>query len=618
MPRTSQIVPEHSYPHQMVVVNDNTTVSATVASDSGSTKMLFVFASPKGRDNQMLTINTGLAGFLKEYGQGPFSLYGQPYMNAYAAAASGGATLQCMRVTDTNAKYAVVNVVAQYHVDDVTKEMTVKFVANPMDTAISDLSNIDAYTPDPTVTISEVVYQQVKLFTVAYLGRGSYGNNVRFRISNYSTGDKENDFKNYLFETYINDGGLTKQEEFQICFDEDAEYSGVSLFSDGIVNDPDSGSYMVMLNTNMSGFQAVVDAYNVANVDSTYTIDTFDVLLGIDKSTQSAISKYTIDTVSDGVVALNALTGVALQSGDDGDFAASTASATRTTALNAAYLAAYTGTTTSDIKSKNKFPANVILDANFAIDTKLAIAALALTRGDCVAMVDCGVGITTKASVKPYVTTNLATNLTNRVQTIEAYCFKTKDPYNGKVVTVTGTYWLAAALPSHFAEDGAKHIPLAGNNYGVISGYITNSVYPVFDEDVDSAAMDELADMHVNFTKLNANQDVVRATQTTCQSTTSNLSELNNVFILLDIKRDCEKLCTKFEFNFSEASDIARFNAVARDLLNGYADAQVRSISAKFDKNSWEAERGILHLYVEFVHKDLVKISIIEIDVNRS
>ena len=49
-----------------------------------------------------------------------------------------------------------------------------------------------------------------------------------------------------------------------------------------------------------------------------------------------------------------------------------------------------------------------------------------------------------------------------------------------------------------------------------------------------------------------------------------------------------------------------------------YRDAQVRSINAYFDKNDWEAERNILHLYVEMVHKDLVKITIIEIDVNRS
>jgi len=618
MPRTSQIVPEHSYPHQMVVINDNTEVSATLASDSGSTRMLFVFASPKGRDNQMISISDGLAGFIKEYGRGPFSLYGQPYMNAYASAASGAAILQCLRVTATDAKYAVVNVVAQYKVDATTKAMTVRFVGVPMTTPISDLDTIDSFVPPATALIGEETYQQVKLFTVAYLGRGAYGNNVRFRISNYTAGDKENDYKNYKFETYINDTALTKQEEYQVCFNEDAIYSGVSLFSDGVIDDPSSGSDIIKISTNMAGFEAIVNAYNTANTASTYTLDDFDILLGIDKYTQTAITNYIIDTTAEDVIVLNSLAGVPLQSGNDGAFAASASAESRKTAMEAAYMAAFNGETTEDIKSKNKFPCSIILDANFPVNVKLAIAALANTRTDCVSIVDCGTGVTTKAAIKPYITTNLASNLVTRVQAIDAYSGKVKDPYNGKIVTVTGTYWLASAYPQNFAVNGAKHVPLAGNNLGIITGFIPNTIYPVFDEDIDSTGMDELANMKVNFAKLNVNQDVVRATQTTCQAKQTTLSELNNVFILLDIKRDCEKVCTKFEFNFSEASDIARFNTVVKTTLGSYADAQVRSIEAHFDKNSWEAERGILHLYVAFVHKDLVKTSIIEIDVNRS
>lgn len=618
MPRTSQIVPEHSYPHQMVVINDNTEVATTLASDSGSTRMLFVFTSPKGRDNQMITISDGLSGFVKEYGQGPFSLYGQPYLNAYASAASGAATLQCMRVTATDAKYAAINVVAQYHVDTGTNAMAVRFIGVPMTTPITDLANIDSYVPATTATVGDVTYQQVKLFTIAYLGRGSYGNNVRFRISNYTSGDKENNFKNYMFETYINDTALVKQEEYQVCFNEDAIYSGVSLYSDGVIDDPTSGSKIVKISTNMAGFKAIVDAYNTANTDSSYTLDDFDVLLGINKYTQAAIANYSIDTTAEDVIVLNSLSGVPMQSGDDGAFAASATAESRKTAMTAAYLAAYSGTTDPDIKSKNKFPCSIILDANFEVNVKTAIAALATARTDCVAIVDCGTGITTKASIKPYVTTNLASNLTSRVHAIDAYAGKIKDPYNGKIVTVTGTYWLASAYPQNFLNNGAKHVPLAGNNYGVMTGFIANTIYPVFDEDIDSTTMDELTDMRVNYAKLNVNQDVVRATQTTCQAKQTNLSELNNVFILLDIKRDCEKVCTRFEFNFSEPTDIARFNTVIKTTVTSYQDAQVRSIEAHFDKNSWEAERGILHLYVSFVNKDLVKISIIEIDVNRS
>ena len=143
-------------------------------------------------------------------------------------------------------------------------------------------------------------------------------------------------------------------------------------------------------------------------------------------------------------------------------------------------------------------------------------------------------------------------------------------------------------------------------------------MYPIFDEDLDGELMDELADKHCNIAKYNQNQVVVRAMQNTSQTRWTNLTEQNNVLVLLDVKRACERLCAQFEYDFSEAEDIARFNVAVTAITEQFAGSQVRSISAHFDKSDWEAERGILHLYVEMVHKDLVKTTIIEIDVNRS
>ena len=60
-----------------------------------------------------------------------------------------------------------------------------------------------------------------------------------------------------------------------------------------------------------------------------------------------------------------------------------------------------------------------------------------------------------------------------------------------------------------------------------------------------------------------------------------------------------------------------RFNKAASILAGKYADQQVKSISAEFSMNAWESERSILHLYVYFVHKNIIKRSIVEITVNR-
>lgn len=614
MPRSSQIIPTHLYPHSMVVINDNTEYLSVPSSDAGNTNMLFVFASPKGKDG-MQTITDGLAGFEREYGIGPFSLYGQPLLNAYTAASSGAATLHCLRVTDPAAAYSYITICAKYKIEDA--KMTVRFYAksNP-DTELTDLDTLDQmYVPSDEPDADG--FSEVALFSAAYRGRGTFGDNVRVRIVNAQNSDRENSYKNYYVEVYVNEYGLNKKEEFLVVFNEDALVSGVSLFSDTVINDPDSGSDWIKFVTNLDGFATLFNAYKDANPDTVLTINDFDPLLGVNKYTRNAIENYEIDTTTEGVVSLNALGGISFVGGNDAGLAASAPAEERKALLTTLYKKAFSGEIDPYIKSKNKYPTNIILDAGFDPDIKQLIAALAIARTDCVAILDCGTGISTKQSVLDYVRANLNATVINRVHSIEGYCGKVRDPYTKKIVTVTGTWYLASAYPIHFQTYEAKHVPLAGNTYGVFSGFIKNSVYPVFDEDIDSDLMDELCEERINFARNNIRSDIIRATQTTRQAINSNLSELNNVFILLDIKRDCEKICAQYEFNFSEASDIARFNGVARDLLNTYSVAQVRSISAHFDKNAWEAERGILHLYVEFVNKDLVKTTIIEIDVNR-
>lgn len=629
MPVSYQIIPEHVYPHQHVQINDNTEVSRTYSSVSSEvTALLCVFASPKGRDNKVLTIEDGSQGFVNEYGIGPFSLYGQPLMNAYAAAMSGACTLHCMRVTPEDASYSNVTLIAKYKVDagdDGQNKLTIMYYAKSSDAELSTLDDLDTCctvsgTPD------ESGFTSVKLLTVGCLGKGVYGKNLRFRITSDRTSDKDNDFKNYFFGVYDNTNGMIQKEQFNVVFNSDATYSNVSLFAEDVINDSASGSTQLKIASYDDGFKALYDAYKTVNPDCTLTCAEFDPFFGLDKNTRTALPNLDIKSDADAdpaaagetAISVSSTTGVALLGGSDGSLSADADPTERQNALNNLYMNAYNGTLDPQIKSKNRFPTTFIMDANFTKDVKLAIANLAIKRGDCMAMLDCGTGITTKASVKAYVDENFGSSVNNRVVCIEPYCMKVRDPYTSKAVTVTSTYWLSSRYPVHIQEWNGKHRPLAGNTFGIIDGYIRDSVYPVFDEDLDSTVMDELAEAHINFAKYNANQVVVRAMQDTKQTKQTNLSEQNNVLILLDIKRDCERLCAAYEYDFSEPTDIARFNTDVEIIAARYRDAQVRSINAYFDKNDWESERNILHLYVEMVHKDLVKITIIEIDVNRS
>lgn len=621
MPQAGQIIPSHLFPHEMVVVNDNTQWTPYLNDDADeSNKMLFVFASPMGEDGVIKTIEGGISDFVAKYGQGPFSLYGQPYLNAYNAFSTGNIVGHCLRVSAENANYSSSVVVALYKIDESNK-MIVKFKTRTPVSPLTDLDDIDNLYTSPSGVLPEgdpdAGFSEVKLFTVAALGKGSYGRKIHYSISTNTGSDKENDYKNYFFKVYENFNSFVQKEAYSVCFDEDALVNDTALFVDGVVCDPDTGSSRIKISTNVEGFQTLVKAYNDANVDSTFTLADFDVLLGINKYTRSAITNYEIDTTSSDVVVFNSVTGIALEGGDDGDLGEGVDPTTRAAALNAAYLRAFTGETDPMIKSKNKFPANLILDANFSAEVKQAIAALTEARGDCMCVLDCGTGIKSKMSPITYVKNNLDSYARNRNEMIDAICGTVRDPYSKKLVTVTDTALLASAYPNNWAEFGGKHVPLAGNNYGVLNGYIKNSIYPVYDEDIDATLMDELCENRINFARINSVQNIIRATQTTRQTINSNLSEASNVFVLLDIKRDCEALCAEYQYNFSEAEDIARFNKDVETVLSKYESSQVRKIEASFDKNDWEAERGILHLYVAFEHKDLVKTTIIEIDVNR-
>jgi len=618
----AQMVPTHRFPHNYVVINDNTAYSNAVASanEAGNTRVICVFASPKGEDGKVKTIRNGLAGFIKEYGDGPFTLYGQPLLNAKAAAASGATTLHCLRVAATNAINANVTLVAKFKGDSETNAVTVKFEAVTTAGGV-DLDNLDAAYTNPNQIDTEG-YTTVKIFTLAYKGKGAWGNNLGFRIINDTVDDKVNNYKNYQFGVFNAESGVAVTEEnYSVVFLDDAVNNGVSLSVESLVNDPEDGSDMVVLEFFEDGVRSLYNAYKqaVAAISPTtkpVPFEEFDFLFGMIKNTSTLLSTYyTVDTASTGTVDVR--NGVMMSSGNDGSFSVDTAASTRTTAMNAQYLAAFGGEIDPMIKSKNKFPTDIIFDANFPVNVKHAVAALATTRGDCMAILDCGTNIS-KSTVLDYCSENFGSYVKNRLQMVDAYAGKARDSYSGKIVPVTSTFALSSLYPAHFQAYGNKSIPLAGNNYGEIEGFIANSIYPVFDEDIDADTMDELVDENINFARLNSNEQIVRATQETRQDMNSVLSDANNVFILLDIKRDCEKLCETYQYNFSEASDIARFNEAAANLLAGYGETQVRSITANFSKNAWEAERGYIELQVDIVDRDLVKVALIALNLNRS
>lgn len=612
MPSSNQIPLEHQYPHAVIRITDNTLVEPEPASESGNVNVLYVLSSPRGEDRKIRTIKGGLKEFLFKYGIGSFDLYGQPYLNAYGGLSTGNVTAHILRVSAADAAFARTTICARYKVND-DNSMTIMLVSKIGTEDATDEVDLEK---DYTVADPDTIngFKEVKLFGMSYVGRCAAGNDIRLRVISDAISDKENKYKNYILELYMmNNGSFEKFDEFSISFCENAKVGTSSIFADNAVK-----SELVNFMTFPQGFKELFNEYKKVNPDTELTLETFDPLLGINKYTKKKITNLVIDTTSEDTISINALSGIPLQGGSDGALSDDITGEERITILNKLYQDAFKGDIDPNIRSRKRYPVDFIFDANYDIPTKLALIELANKRR-AFYMLDCGTDITSKASPLSYVKSNLDAFSTEMNGTIEAYAGKATDPYSGKAVKVTSGYAMSLNYPLHIknAGGGNKHIPFAGESKGVINGFMDETLYPVYDEDLDDLLMDELQDARINYLSINNKQQVVRDDQLTRQSDNSNLLEQNNVLVLHDVINDAVKVCSDYEFDFSDPSDIALLNRIFDDKLAKYRSQQVVSITAEVTKNAYEAKRRAVRITIGLAHKDLIKNFIFDINVNR-
>lgn len=523
-------------------------------------------------------------------------------------------------------------------------------------------------------------YTMVFLMAIASKGRGAYGNNIGIRVANNTRADRENEYKNYDIQVYESDQLIetisrvsfydnaitdtSTQFIDSVINDPDTGSSNIQIVTNpaGFVEIAEAYEKNVFETLTDEELEAYADSIGLSNLkDASNTEDPwnvlkgymklddsdFDYFLGTNKYLQtkvtvanrSSIYRYQVEPsgTEEGVVSLTDLTGVDMSGGTDGMFDTTANDAESVAdAINTAYEYAFdpdeipsekkeeyssngwVAAVDRNIYSKTRWPLDLILDAGYDYPIKNAIASLCVRRGDCMAGLDLGTGMQTNDDILSrliYIDSATA----NRNCFVDAYEMKIRDPISRKIVTVTSTYWLAGAYPTNFDQNNGKHIPLAGGSYGIIemNELVKNSIFPIFDEAMDSSMMEQLATYRVNYAQINPKNVMIRAMQSTRQDISSALSECNNMFILMDIKRDCETLCGQYSYNFLETTDLSRFNRDAEQLLTKYAQAQVRSITATFSSTDEEQEQGILHLTIELAHKRLIKTAIVDIYVNK-
>ena len=246
--------------------------------------------------------------------------------------------------------------------------------------------------------------------------------------------------------------------------------------------------------------------------------------------------------------------------GSDGDFTYDNSSSaklkTREHRINDIRIKAYKGTWNDDVLNTNLYEFDHILDANYEDSVKNAIITLARDNrqdffywGDCkkqLSVADC---LDWKASF-----TNQTYFMSLLSQSQVWY-----DEYTNKNIELTSTYLIADLFPRHIASSGI-HYPMAGSRRGVVGGFIANSWYP------NDEQMEKLYKAKVNYIERDTN--VIRIGSQNTNYPTGPLGSINNVLIVLKIKRQVEKIAKTYQFEFNTEQTRSSCNAEINTYLS--------------------------------------------------
>lgn len=277
MAQQTQIVPKFSFPYVETVINDGTVLTETVdVAEDSSVRYLFPFISEKGIDNTFVE-KSSVESFEKTYGTSNFKKYGQPLMTALNVLKQDNTKVWCMRVMPENATYGNNVFSLFYRVDsaeDVTeaskRKFRIKFTQKSYD-GITDRSmmndKLDIYDGITTVDsrgnksfIDGEGYYQCPFGYAVYMGRGTCGNNYRFRIGQNINYEKEYGIKMYNFEILTTTGGTVKEATYVGGIVTSSKYTTATLIND-IIEDANVGDIPIDIFIDEDRIQLVYDAY---------------------------------------------------------------------------------------------------------------------------------------------------------------------------------------------------------------------------------------------------------------------------------------------------------------------------------------------------------------------
>ena len=267
----------------------------------------------------------------------------------------------------------------------------------------------------------------------------------------------------------------------------------------------------------------------------------------------------------------------------------------------------------SEIKKKDKFPIDVILDSNHNSDIKNAINKLATTRGDCVSFVDVGYTASPKQALDQRSGSGtLTVNFNTYHTSIFVQDFVVFDSFTGRDIRVTPTYFLAEKIPSNDDTFG-MHIPFVGPRRGTITGFKEMSWAP------DDENKELLYKAKLNYVEFDEARGLSAfMMQTTSQLINSSLSDINHVRTLLRIRRDVENMMKDYRFETEGSPSWGNLQYSLNNYLEQYkTNGALNTVSAALVASDYDLKQRLMRVQIQMQFSAVIERLFADITVQR-
>lgn len=235
-----------------------------------------------------------------------------------------------------------------------------------------------------------------------------------------------------------------------------------------------------------------------------------------------------------------------------------------------------------------------VVDANYPLSVKKAIAELVTFREDCFFFRDYGLNIN---SFRDVTDTQKTMGIYNKFIGDYLTTYQIYDPYSGKRIKVTMLYDLAGVLVNHFANGPYKPVAGISNNIilrNAIKGTInfTPRITPAVNQ------KELLEDTKVNYAIFDQDQCVCQ-TLYTSQDDYTQLSYINNVLGIQEVARAVRTSCPKFRYTFTSGVDFSSYAAEVSSVLANYRN-NFAELSFEYQQSAVHASQKIFYATIKF------------------